>query len=216
MSWRDDPAGATPAPASVTGWAQDFQVKVLGSVLTGVDGNNDCIFQTPTVTAGVIDMNAITFNGTDQARQPLTEDVYSSSGYKSGFVIDITQKLKSQVYEIDENLKTENWNFRVGDSFFISGADLGGAKGVNDITIQIDTTESTPDKNDIVKEANVVAKPAVVIDQNNGAIKRMDISGKGRFIPQKGTITNHGLDGTSGQAIDISKSGTLNVEISIA
>ena len=181
------------------------KVLIKGSVLTGVDGANDLQFVIPTVDSqGKIDDNAIIFavSPTPLARTPEKNDG------SSGFNITVLQILKKDKY--DYIFEPTGKGFVNGDIVSIEGNVIGGTKTTNDLKIKIEQVDVD---GKIEKTTDLVNTP-VILDHDYGEIKTLDISGKGRFIDQKGQITNDDFHSTSLTPVAI-PANTTKLEITL-
>lgn len=189
-----------------TGFAKDYQVIIKGSRLSGVDNTNDCILVIGSVNGSQIIESGITFHASSKsARQP----EFSGS---AGFNIDILQKLKSTDYEIPDAWKALNTNFAPGDKITILGSALGGTDNVNNVVITINKTVSDASGNGKVDTFVSLLQPAVLIDREQGEIKRATITGNGKFINRRGTIATASHTGTPVNTTTISMPN-LSIEI---
>ena len=186
-------------------FSTNSKVLIKGSVLSGVDGTNDLQFTIPTVDGvGKIDENAITF---PTSPAPLARTPEKDDG-SSGFDISVVQILRSDeyIYLFEKTGK----GFVVGDIVTIGGNLIGGTKTTNDLRIKID--EVDPDSK--IEKTSDVFNTAVILDHEYGEIKVLDIAGLGRFIDQRGQITNDAEHSTSQKPVSI-PANTTSLEITL-
>jgi hypothetical protein len=189
------------------GFSTNSKVLIKGSVLTGVDGTNDLQFTITTVDGqGKIDDNAITFP-TTPAPVPLARTPEKNDGSR-GFDISVKQILKKDEY--DYVFEPTGKGFVVGDIVTIEGDVIGGSKTTNDLKIKIDQV----DTDGKIEKTTDLFNTAVIIDHDYGEIKVLDIAGLGRFIPQKGQITNDDKHSSSATPVAI-PTNNANLEITL-
>ena len=181
------------------------KVLIKGSVLTGVDGTNDLQFAIPTVDAqGKIDDDAIIFAASPI---PIARAPEKNDG-SSGFDITVLQILKKDKY--DYIFEPTGKGFVDGDIVTIGGNVIGGNKTTNDVKIKIEQVDVD---GKIEKTTDLLNTP-VILDHDYGEIKTLDISGKGRFINQKGQITKDDKHSSSLTPVAI-PANTTKLEITL-
>jgi len=127
-----------------SGYIEGDRLKISGAILSpvGVDGTNDLIIDVLTVDAGTGEILTFNFSGT----APNAENTYVAATYTSttvagtGAVFDVTKT--GTVYSAVET-SGATADYVIGETFTVSGSDVGGSPTTNDVTITIDNVDGS-------------------------------------------------------------------------